>query len=172
MPSKFISTELISGKILFIRGNKVLIDRDLAELYQVVTKRLNEQVKRNRRRFPSDFMFQMTKKEFDNWKSHIATSKRDKMSLRKRPFVFTREGVAMLSSVLNSERAIIVNIAIMRVFVKLQETLSLHKELAGKLKELERKVEGHGQAIHEIFEIIRQLMMEKQKPKGKIGFHE
>ena len=145
-----------------------MVDRDLAQLYQVPTKRLNEQVKRNLKRFPSDFMFQMTQKEFGNWKSHFATSNKDKMSLRKRPLVFTQDGVAMLSSVLNSDRAIEVNIQIMRTFTKLREILASHKDLARKIEELEKKYDSQFRAV---FEAIRQLMMEEEKPKTPIGFH-
>ena len=171
MSSRSISAAIITDKIILIRGHKVMVDRDLALLYGVATRRLNEQVKRNIKRFPPDFMFQMTKVEFDDWKSHFATSNRDKMGLRKRPLVFTQEGVAMLSGVLHSARAVLVNVAIMRAFVKLRETLFLHKELAARLKELESKVEGHDKDIHAVFEAIRRLMKEEEQPKGKIGFH-
>lgn len=148
-----------------------MVDRDLADLYGVPTKRLNEQVRRNQKRFPEDFMFQMTKKEFEDWRSQFATSKGDRMGLRKQPYVFTQEGVSMLSGVLHSDRAVSVNIAIMRTFVKLRETLTLHKELSAKLKELERKVEGHDASIHAIFEAIRRLMQEDTKPKERMGFY-
>jgi len=168
MTTGIIARERIESKILSIRGLRVLVDRDLARLYQVPTKRLNEQVKRNRKRFPSDFMFQMTKIEFNEWKSHFATSKKDKMSLRKRPFVFTQEGVAMLSSVLSSDRAILVNVTIMRAFVKLSTILATHKDLARKLKELEEK---YNSQFRVVFEAIRKLMAEEKKPVRKIGFH-
>ena len=172
MSTVLITRERIESKILLIRGFKVMVDRDLAELYQVPTRRLNEQVKRNLKRFPSDFMFQMTEEEFNNWKSHFATSNKDKMGLRKKPFVFTQEGVAMLSSVLNSERAIDVNIAIMRAFVNLREFIATHKELAQQFKELEKKVDKHDKEILIIFEIIRKLMTPPpEPPQRKIGFH-
>ena len=158
----------IESKILSIRGLKVMVDRDLARMYQVPTKRLNEQVKRNLKRFPSDFMFRMTINEFNNWKSHIATSKNDQMGLRKRPLVFTQEGVAMLSSVLNSDRAILVNVAIMRTFVKLRSILSTHKDLARKFDNLEKKYDSQFRIV---FEAIRRLMSEEEKSKSKIGFH-
>jgi hypothetical protein len=170
MSSKTISTEIITGKILFIRGQKVMLDKDLAQLYRVKPIRLREQVKRNRRRFPDDFMFQLTREEVDIMVSQNAIPSRKHLG-GYQPYVFTEQGVAMLSTVLNSERAIFVNIAIMRAFVKLREALSLNKELAAKLKELERKVEGHDESIHAIFEAIRRLMREEEKPKGKIGFH-
>ena len=168
MSTGLIPHERIESKILFMRGLKVMIDRDLAQLYDVPTKRLNEQVKRNILRFPSDFMFQMTEEEFENWKSQFATSNLDKMGLRKRPFVFTQEGVAMLSSVLNSARAIAVNIEIMRAFVRLRRILATHKDLATKLAKLEKKYNARFKVV---FEAIRRLMTEEEKPKAGIGFH-
>ena len=146
-----------------------MLDRDLAELYKVPTGRLNEQVKRNIRRFPGDFMFQLTRKEFKILKSQFAISSWG--GTRKLPYVFTEQGVAMLSSVLHSERAVHVNIAIMRAFVKLRQILSAHKELAHKLRQLEKKIEKHDVEIHAIFEAIRQLMTPPEKPKRRIGFH-
>jgi hypothetical protein len=152
-----------------IRGHKVMMDRDLAELYGVPVKRLNEQVKRNIKRFPGDFMFPLTRQEVTILKSQFATSRWG--GVRKLPYVFTEQGVAMLSTVLNSERAIQVNIAIMRTFVKLKQILSMNKELAYKLSELERKIEKHDEHIQAIFEAIRQLMAPPPvKPKPQIGF--
>jgi len=164
-----IPTERIESKILLLRRQKVMLDRDLAKLYKVPTGRLNEQVKRNIKRFPEDFMFQLNKEECKNLKSQFATSSWG--GIRKLPHVFTEQGVAMLSSVLNSERAIQVNIAIMRVFVRLKKIISTHKELAYKLNELEHKIEKHDGEIHAIFEVIRQLMTPLNKPKRRIGFH-
>ena len=164
-----ITHEMIEQKIFLIRRHKVMLDRDLARLYKVPTKRLNEQVKRNIKRFPEDFMFRLTKEEFKNLKSQFATSSWG--GIRKLPYVFTEQGVAMLSSVLHSERAVQVNIAIMRVFVKLRQILSTHKELAHKLEALERKIEKHDAEIQGIFEAIRQLMVVPEKPKRRIGFH-
>ena len=147
-----------------------MLDKNLAELYEVSTKRLNEQVRRNISRFPADFMFQLTKDESSSLRSQIATLKRG--GHRKYlPYVFTEQGVAMLSSVLNSERAIQVNIAIMRAFVKLRQMLSTNKELAHKLAQLEHRIEKHDTEIHAIFEAIRQLMKPPDKPKRSIGFH-
>jgi len=163
--------ERIERKILLIRGYKVMLDSDLAQLYGVTTKRLNEQVRRNIKRFPDDFMFQLTKKEYDSLRSHFATSKERRGGRRYLPYSFTEQGVAMLSSVLNSERAIQVNIAIMRVFVKIRKILSTHKELAYKLSQLERKIEKHDEEIQAIFEAIRQLMIPPEKSKRQIGFH-
>jgi hypothetical protein len=169
MSSKTISTEVISSKIFIISGQKVMFDRDLALLYGVTTFNLNKAVTRNLDRFPKDFMFRLTQKEFENLKFHFGISSWG--GTRKLPRAFTEQGVAMLSSVLRSQRAVHVNIAIMRAFVKLREVLSAHKELVTKLKELEQKVEGHDESIHTIFEAIRRLMKEEEKPKPKIGFH-
>ncbi len=167
---EIIVPEAIEHKIYLIRGHKVMFDKDLAKLYNVSTGRLNEQVKRNIKRFPGDFMFQLTKEEFENLISQIAISSWG--GTRKLPFGFTEQGVAMLSSVLNSERAIQVNIVIMRAFVKLKQILSMNKELAYKLAELERKIEKHDEDIQAIFEAIRQLMASPPiKPKPQIGFH-
>src|SRR3990172_2272519 len=164
-----IPQESIESKIFSIRGKRVMFDRDLANLYQVETKVLNQAVKRNIQRFPDDFMFQLTKEEFNSLRSQIVTLKRGQHR-KYLPYVFTEQGVAMLSSVLNSERAIQVNIAIMRAFVRLREVLSTHKKLANKLDELERKTEKHDEEIRAIFGVIRQLMTVPAEPKGKIGF--
>jgi len=165
--------ERIESKIMLIRGRKVMLDRDLAMLYEVPTKRLNEQVKRNIERFPDDFMFVLNEEEFENWRSQFATSKSEKMGIRYRPYAFTEQGVAMLSSVLHSKKAIQVNIAIMRVFVKLKEMIITHKDLMFKLSELERKIERHDEDICTIFEAIRQLMdPPPQKPRRVKGFKE
>jgi len=136
----------------------------------VETRALVQAVKRNIDRFPKDFMFQLSEKEYKNLKSQIVIS-RWGGARRSRPYAFTEQGVAMLSSVLKSKRAIQVNIAIMRAFVKLRQILSTHKELANKLKELERKIEKHDKEIQLIFNAIRQLMITSEKPKRKIGFH-
>jgi len=169
-----IPAERIEKAILLIRGQKVLLDRDLAELYGVPTKRLNEQVSRNRKRFPEDFMFQLSKEELENWRSQFATSiPFAKMGVRRRPYAFTEQGVAMLSSVLNSDRAIEVNIAIMRAFVRLREIMSTHKDLARKLDDLERKLAEHDAKFAIVFEAIRQLMAPPPAPtKPRIGFHQ
>jgi hypothetical protein len=165
-----IPVERIEKAILLVRGQKVILDRDLAQLYGVKTKALKQAVRRNPKRFPQDFMFELTKEEFENWRSQFVTSNRDKMGLRYRPMAFTEQGVAMLSSVLNSERAIEVNIAIMRVFVRLREMMATHKDLAFKLVELEERLEGHDEQIQNIFDAIRQLMTPPEKGRKKIGF--
>ncbi|MDD5428027.1 MAG: ORF6N domain-containing protein [Candidatus Omnitrophica bacterium] len=166
----FVPQEVIEKKIFVIRGVKVMIDRDLAELYGVKTKHLNRQVKRNIQRFPGEFMFQLTKKEMGelvpNW--HQFTRMKHSYVL---PHAFTEHGVAMLSSVLNSEKAININIGIIKTFMKLREVISAHKELAYKLAELERKIDKHDSDIGLIFEAIRQLMAPPEKAKRQIGFH-
>jgi len=167
-----LSAEDISNKIYVIRGHKVMLDRDLAELYGVPTKRLNEAVQRNIKRFPGDFMYLLTVEEVKDLRSQFATSnRRGRGGSRYRPYVFTEQGVAMLSSVLNSERAIEVNIAIMRTFVKFRKVLESNKKLSERFKELERKVGKHDHEISTIFEAIRQLIAQPEKPKRRIGFH-
>jgi hypothetical protein len=170
---ELIPADRIEKSILLIRGQKVLLDHDLAKLYGVATKRLNEQVRRNRTRFPEDFMFQLNADEVESLRSHFATLKTGRGQHRKyAPHAFTEQGVAMLSSVLNSERAIEVNIAIMRAFVRLREIMATHKDLARKLDELERKLGDHDQKFHLVFEAIRQLMAPPPEPekKRRIGF--
>jgi len=166
-----VPVELIEKKIYLIRGQRVMLDSDLADLYGVSVKVLNQAVKRNISRFPEDFMFQLTKEEYDSLRSQIVTLKTGRGKHRKYlPYIFTEQGVAMLSSVLRSERAIQVNIAIMRAFVKLRQILSTHKELAYKLAELERKIERHDKEIKAIFDAIRQLMTSPEKPRRRIGY--
>jgi ORF6N domain len=148
-----------------------MLDSDLAELYDVPIKRLNEQVRRNRRRFPADFMFQLTQDEYSALRSQNATLKQGRGKHRKYlPYAFSEQGVAMLSSVLTSSRAIEVNIEIMRAFVRLRQFISAHKELSQKLVELERKVGSHDEQIEVIFDAIRQLMTPTEPRKRKIGF--
>jgi len=180
---ELISPEAIEGKIFLIRGHKVMLSTHLAELYGVAVRALVQAVKRNLERFPKDFMFQLTWEEANNLKSQIVISKKNfsrsqNVTLKKgqnikyRPYAFTEQGVAMLSSILRSKRAVQVNIAIMRIFVKLRRIFSAHKELAHKLDELERRIEKHDEAIHAIFEAIRHLMTVSEKPKQRIGFHD
>ena len=164
-----VPVESIAQSILLLRGQKVLLDADLAELYGVETKVLLQAVKRNRERFPEDFMFQLTTDEFGNLRSQFVTSSWG--GRRYAPYVFTEQGVAMLSSVLKSPRAIAVNIEVMRAFVRLREMLSSNKELAAKLNELEHKLESHDQAIAGILNAIRELMKPPQPNKKQpIGF--
>jgi DNA-binding PadR family transcriptional regulator len=166
---KSIPAEQIESSILLIRGEKVILDEDLAFLYGVSTKVLVQAVKRHRERFPADFMFQLNKEEFASLRSQIVTSNRKKERGGRRypPYAFTEEGVAMLSSVLNSPRAIKVNIEIMRAFVRLRQMLASHAGLARKLEELEKKYDSQFKII---FEAIRQLMAPKETPGKKIGF--
>jgi len=145
------------------------LDKDLADLYCIKTHVLNQAVKRNLDRFPPDFMFQLNKQESEGLISHFVISNWG--GTRKLPYAFTEQGVAMLSGILRSKRAVQVNIAIMRAFVKLRQILSANKELAQKLKDLENKYEKHDIEIQSVFEAIRQLMLPKEKPAGKFGFH-
>ncbi|NQT55890.1 MAG: ORF6N domain-containing protein [Desulfobacteraceae bacterium] len=164
-----VPVEQIQKSNFLIRGQKVLLDMDLTELYEVETRSLVQAVKRNIERFPSDFVFQLDKDEYDSLRSQIVISK-GKGGRRYLPYAFTEQGVAMLSSVLRSKRAIQVNVAIMRAFVKLREMLSTHKELAHKLSELEEHLKDHDHQIQTIFEAIRQLMTPPERPRKRIGF--
>ncbi len=171
--SQIIPVEIIENKILLIRGQKILLDKDLAYLYGIETFNLNKAVKRNLKRFPDDFMFQLSKEEFENliFQNGISRSESKNWGgTRKLPYAFTEQGVAMLSSVLKSERAVEVNILIMRTFVKLREILSTHKELAQKLRELELKIETHDEQIIAIFDAINQLLAPPPVTKKKMGF--
>jgi hypothetical protein len=161
-----IPIEAIEKKILLIRGHKVMLDRDLAKLYGVATKVLNQAVKRNIKRFPEDFMFKLTKNEKNELVTNCDRFKTLKHSTVS-PYVFTEQGVAMLSSVLNSERAVQVNIAIMRVFVKLREMIASHKDLARRLDALEKKYDTRFRVV---FDAIRQLMIPPEPKKKNIGF--
>jgi hypothetical protein len=158
-------------KIFLIRGQKVMFDFHLAELYGVETKALKRAVRRNMDRFPDDFVFELSDEEYHSLRSHFGTLKRGEHS-KYLPFAFTEQGVSMLSSVLRSQRAVQVNIAIMRAFVRLRELISSQKELAHKLEELERRIESHDSEIQIIFEAIHKLMEPEvvEKPKHKIGF--
>ena len=164
------SIEEIQSSIYLIRGHKVMFDRDLSKLYGVEVKVLIQAVKRNRDRFPEDFMFQLDWAETANSRSQIVTLKRGQ-NIKYRPYVFTEQGVAMLSGVLKSKRAVQVNIAIMRVFVHLRKILVSHRDLAEKLAELERKLAKHDHEIRSVFEAIRGLMSPPAVPKRRIGFH-
>jgi len=163
-----IPDELVMNKIYLIRGQKVMLDEDLAELYQVETKRLNEQVSRNIDRFPDDFMFSLKKREFENLKSQIATSSWG--GRRKLPRAFTEQGVSMLSGVLNSETAIRVHIQIIRVFAKMKELLLTHKDILLQLEKIEKKLTGHDEDIQLVFQYLKQLLNPSQPPRSKIGF--
>ncbi len=174
---KMLIEQKVVSKIYLIRGKKVMLDRDLAELYNVETKILNQAVKRNKNRFPEDFMFQLNTKEFENWKSQIVTSNSEKMGLRKRPFVFTEQGVAMLSGVLSSKIAIRVNIQIIRVFTKMREMIVNHKEIFLKLEQIEKtllqqdkKIAKGESEIQIIFKALKQLLEKPKTQMEKIGY--
>jgi hypothetical protein len=171
-----IATERIEARILLIRGEKVLLDTDLAELYGVETKVLNQAVRRNSERFPEDFMFQLSAEESENLRLHFGasslrsqfvTSNARRGGRRYNPLAFTEQGVAMLSSVLRSERAVQVNIAIMRAFVKLRAMLASHGDLARRLNEMEKKYDAQFKVV---FDAIRELMKPPEKPRRRIGF--
>jgi len=170
MSKEIIPIERVAQSIRWIRGQKVLLDSDLADLYYVTTGNLNKAVKRKSDRFPSDFMFELKPEELTNLKFQFGLSRWGGQR-RSRPHVFTEQGIAMLSSVLNSERAIKVNIAIMRTFVKLRQTLDTNRELAQKFSQLEQRVGKHDEEIAGILEAIRRLMAPPEKPGREIGFH-
>ncbi len=170
MSKEIIPIERVAQSIRWIRRQKVLLDSDLAALYDVTTGNLNKAVKRNSDRFPSDFMFELKPEELTNLKFQFGISRWGGRR-RSRPHVFTEQGIAMLSSVLNSERAIKVNIAIMRTFVKLRQTLDTNRELAQKFSQLEQRVGKHDEEIAGILEAIRRLMAPPEKPGREIGFH-
>jgi hypothetical protein len=159
---------LISQKIFFVRGTRVMLDADLARLYRVVTKNLNKAVKRNASRFPSDFMFQLSSNEMRDLRFQIGTSKREQGGRRYSPYAFTEQGIAMLSSVLSSSRAVQVNVAVMRTFVRLREMLATHEELRRKIDAMEKRYDARFQAV---FETIRQMLATPVPVKKPIGFH-
>ena len=164
--SKPLSSDHIQQHILLIRGQKVMLDSDLAELYEVKTRALNQAVKRNIGRFPADFMFQLNYQEVRISRSQIVTLKRGQ-NIKYLPHAFTEQGVAMLSSVLRSERAIQVNVEIMRTFVRLREMIASHKDLARRLSEVEMKYDAQFKSV---FDAIRQLMTPDEPPRPRIGF--
>jgi hypothetical protein len=167
MTASLVSVDGIRQAILLLRGQKVILDRDLAVLYGVPTKALKQAVKRNIGRFPEDFMLVLTPEEFAEWRSQFVTSKADRMGLRHPPMAFTEQGVAMLSSVLNSERAIQVNIEIMRAFIRLRELIATNRDLARRLDHLEKKYDAQFKVV---FDTIRALMVPPEKARRSIGF--
>lgn len=162
-----VPVERIEKAIFLIRGEKVMLDRDLAALYGVTTSALKQSVRRNSERFPNDFMFVLNKSEFENWRSQIVISNSDRMGIRYPPMAFTEQGVAMLSSVLRSQRAVAVNIQIMRTFVRLRQMLASNAELAKKLDDLEKKYDHQFSAV---FDAIRKLMTPQEPQRKQIGF--
>lgn len=167
-PLAAISPEALAGRIMVIRGQRVLLDSDLAALYEVETRRLNEQIKRNMGRFPVDFMFQLTAEEFENLKSQFATSSWG--GRRKLPLAFTEHGAIMAASVLNSDRAVEMSVYVVRAFVQLRAVLLDHKVLADKLAALERRVSHHDNSLAEVIDAIRALMAQPKPANRPIGF--
>lgn len=167
-----VPVERIENRILIIRGHKVLLDADLAALYGVETRVLNQAVKRNRERFPSDFMFQLSARELEAWRSHFVMSNPGaRMGLRRAPFAFTEHGALMAATVLNSTRAVETSLYVVRAFVSLRQFLATHKDLARRLEAHEKKLTSHDQAIAGLFNTIRQLMAPPEPPKRRpIGF--
>jgi hypothetical protein len=171
MSKEIIPVAQITRTIVVLHGQKVLLDSELAALYGVPTAQLKRAVKRNLNRFPRDFMFQLTPEDLRSLRCQFGISKEGRGGVRYRPYAFTEQGIAMLSSVLRSARAVKVNIAIMRAFVRLRETLETNRALAQKFSELEKRVGGHDQEIAAIIDAIRQLMAPLKKPAREIGFH-
>jgi phage regulator Rha-like protein len=165
--TKIITQEIIQSKIFLIRGKKVMLDKDLAELYGVTTYDLKRAVRRNQSRFPADFMFELTQQEYSALRRHFGALKRGAHS-KYLPYAFTEHGILMLSSVLNSERAIQVNIQIMKTFTKLRELMIEHRELKQKIEEMEKKYDGQFRVV---FKAIKQLVQTPQNPRRQIGFH-
>ena len=165
--------EGIDTKIHLIRGQRVMLDSDLATIYGVATMRLNEQLKRNLKRFPSDFAFQLTREEFAALISQTAISKKGRGGRRTAPWVFTEHGAIMLASVLNSERAVEMSVYVVRAFVQMREMLMSNRQLAAKLEELEKRVTGHGEVLSDLVIAIRKLLEPPadEKPRPEIGFH-
>ncbi|MFC1679754.1 ORF6N domain-containing protein [Elusimicrobiota bacterium] len=169
-PTPMVLAPEVQNLIYLIRGHRVMLDADLARLYEVETKALNRAVKRNEGRFPQDFAFRLTADEEESLRCQIGTSKKGRGGRRNLPLAFTEQGVAMLSGVLTSERAVRVNVAIMRAFVRLRQMVSVSIELAAELAELERKIESHDESIRTLFEAIRELMEPPVPQRPSIGF--
>lgn len=165
-----IPDEVVMSKIYLIRGQKVMLDRDLAELYGVETKVLKQAVRRNSGRFPEDFMFEMTKEEFDRWRKESVTDVGDRKGLRYAPFCFNEQGLTMLSCVLNTRKAIEVNLQVIRIFTRLREMIITHKDILLKLEQVERKLLNHDGDIKLIFQYLKEFLNPKTRPVRKIGF--
>ena len=170
MPKRESTPFSVESRILFLRKRRVILDVDLAELYGVPVKRLNEQVKRNKERFPSDFMFQVAAKEQRGLRSQIATSKKGRGGRRYAPFAFTEHGAIMAATVLNSERAVQMSLFVVRAFVKVREMLGANRQIAAKIGELERRLDTHDASIQDLIDAIRQLMIPPEASQRKIGF--
>ncbi|WP_372933393.1 ORF6N domain-containing protein [Mariniphaga sediminis] len=167
-----LSDEVVMTKIFVVRNQRVMIDRDLAELYGVETKRLKEAVRRNITRFPEDFMFEMTKEELQIWRSQFASSNSDKMGLRYPPFCFTEQGVTMLSCILNSQRAIQINIQVVRIFTKIREALLDNLSIRLDVEEIKKKIESQDKNIELVFSYLDELIekQENPEPRRQIGY--
>jgi phage regulator Rha-like protein len=160
----------VASRVLFVRHQRVMLDSDIAQLYGVPVKRLNEQIKRNQQRFPSDFVFQLSPKEHSLLRSQIATSKKPRGGRRYLPFAFTEHGALMAATVLNSDRAIQMSVFVVRAFVRLREMLAANRQMAAKIYELETRLDTHDSAIQELLAAIKDLMMPEDPPRHPIGF--
>lgn len=165
-----LADETVMSKIYLVRNQKVMIDRDLSELYGVETKRLKEAVRRNMQRFPVDFMFKMKQSEFEVLRTQFASSNENRGGIRYMPMVFTEQGVTMLSCILNSKRAIAVNIQVIRIFTRMREMLLTHKDILLQLEKIEQKFSAHDKQIEVIFDYLKQLIQQPQPIRPKIGF--
>jgi phage regulator Rha-like protein len=161
---------VVESRILILRHRRVILDVDIAHLYGVPVKRLNEQVKRNQERFPSDFMFQLTRKEHAALRSQIATSKKTRGGRRYTPYALTEHGAIMAATVLNSKRAVRMSVFVVRAFVRLREMLATNRRLAGKIAELENGLDTHDSVIQDLIEAIKELLTPEARPRGRIGF--
>lgn len=170
MNTVIVPDEVVMSKIYMVRDQKVMLDRDLAELYGVETKVLKQAVRRNMNRFPEDFMFEMTKEELENWRSQFVTSKEDRQGLRYMPFCFTEQGVTMLSCVLSSERAIHVNIQIIRIYTRIREMLMAHKDVFIRVEQAEKQLMKHDQKIELLFTYLSKFIEKEEQPRTEIGF--
>ena len=160
----------VESRILILRRQRIILDNDLAELYGVTVKRLNQQVQRNQDRFPADFMFRLTTKEDQALRLQIATSKKGRGGRRYPPYAFTEHGAIMAATVLNSKRAIEMSVFVVRAFVRMREMLIKNRQLAAKIDELDRRLETHDTAIQDLIDAIKELMVPEEDSKRKIGF--
>ncbi|MEX8546900.1 MAG: ORF6N domain-containing protein [Mucilaginibacter sp.] len=165
-----IPDEVVMSKIYMVRDQKVMVDRDLAELYGVATKVLKQAVRRNMARFPEDFMFEMDKEEFENWRSQNVTSREDRQGLRYMPFCFTEQGVTMLSCILNSKRAIHVNIQIIRIYTRIREMLLAHKDVFLRVEQVEKQMIKHDEKIELLFTYLSKFIEKEETPRTQIGY--
>ena len=171
MPKRRLTPTLaVESRVLILRHQRVILDVDLAQLYAVPVKRLNEQVRRNQERFPADFMFQLNSKAHEALRSQIATSKKGRGGRRYTPFAFTEHGAIMAATVLNSERAVAMSVFVVRAFVRLREMLATNRRLAGKIDELENRLDTHDSTIQDLIEAIKELMTPEDPPRKRIGF--